>query len=449
MVKSVRGDLFSLPAVGVIVQARPGALSRVVAFIQDNDIISEYMKAGWHGPLLEKIESSTLDRLLPYTSRSVMPSFNYATGVLGRRDVEDLLQMSDVENVWQDRQRSILAIPPEGQFSIPGKKGPVRFTSTEWTRKLVGADVANAKGYDGRGVKVVIVDTGGTSFHPQTRHLIKKSAMMIHHLDENGHGEWVASCIGGARAQDYTNSQIARKEIFCEGMAPGCTLEEIKSLGYVIGTGSDSSLLNGLQMALNDGADVVSNSWGSDATTNSPEEDVYYEPYKVMAGKGIVLVTAAGNSGPDQETINSPGALPYALTVGSYNPVDNTYGPAEEISTFSSRGPTPWGDIKPDCIAPGAMIDSGITGILDVEADRTRNGYSPISGTSMATPHVSGLVALAKQLYREKVGKLLTQFEIMEMLRGLGEPKTSDRGYGKITWSMFETWVREQYKVEI
>ena len=99
---------------------------------------------------------------------------------------------------------------------------------------------------------------------------------------------------------------------------------------------------------------------------------------------GIVVVVAAGNSGPDSKTILSPGNSPSAITVGA---VDDRKAKAESaytIAPFSSRGPTKEGLRKPDVVAPGVSIKSLANG----------EGFKTLSGTSMATPVVSGSLAL-------------------------------------------------------
>lgn len=99
---------------------------------------------------------------------------------------------------------------------------------------------------------------------------------------------------------------------------------------------------------------------------------------------GITVVVAAGNSGPDSKTILSPGNSPSAITVGAIDDRKAKSESAYSIAPFSSRGPTKEGLRKPDVVAPGVNIKSLANG----------EGFKTLSGTSMATPVVSGSLAL-------------------------------------------------------
>jgi serine protease AprX len=115
---------------------------------------------------------------------------------------------------------------------------------------------------------------------------------------------------------------------------------------------------------------------------------------------GIVVVAAAGNSGPSCSSISHPPAIyDESLTVGATNNLDDS------ITSFSSRGPVTIDGsnrLKPDVTAPGSNVRSSIP----------PNGYSYKSGTSMATPHVTGLVALLLQARPDMRGNV----EAIELL---------------------------------
>ena len=253
------------------------------------------------------------------------------------------------------------------------------------------------------------------------------------------HNTWCAACIGGSYAIDR------RYNAPVEGMAPECRLFSIQALGFIIGTGTSSDVLQAMEMSIGLDAKVVSMSLGSD---DAPKDEDNPEARAIneLVGRGIIPVVAAGNSGPEPKTIGSPGCCLNSLTVGSISPFTG------EVSEFSSRGPTAGdGYIKPDVVAPGERINSALVGFLDRMVDPTQRRFGPISGTSMATPHVAGLVTCMAQLYREKVGIELTVQEIKKMMSEIGpnQPKDNDRGNGLITWDLIETWVSSQYGVEV
>jgi len=112
---------------------------------------------------------------------------------------------------------------------------------------------------------------------------------------------------------------------------------------------------------------------------------------------GDVVVVAAGNSGDEPGTINAPGVATGDITVGAVSDYSAPTGTARSdagiwLAGFSSRGPTTDGRMKPDIAAPGVTVTSA-------QAGRT-SGYVTMSGTSMATPYVSGAVALALEADR-------------------------------------------------
>jgi len=145
------------------------------------------------------------------------------------------------------------------------------------------------------------------------------------------------------------------------------------------GTGSASDLIEGLDWAVENDVDIVTLSLGAEVDecdgTSSLSEAV-----DNTVEEGITATVAAGNNGPDSETITAPGCAERGLTVGSSG--DGA------ISDFSSRGPTADGRVKPDLVAPGERI----TSLTNNDGESPQ--FATLSGTSMATPHVAGTVAL-------------------------------------------------------
>lgn len=119
--------------------------------------------------------------------------------------------------------------------------------------------------------------------------------------------------------------------------------------------------------------DVLNNSWGS----SSGGSTEFWADVLRLRQAGILVTFSAGNNGPGAETIGSPASLPGAFAVGATD-VDN------EVTTFSGRGPTLWGELKPQVAAPGVNVRSSTPG----------GAYALLDGTSMAAPHVAGVAAL-------------------------------------------------------
>jgi len=448
-------SVFVRPASAVIVQAVPGALAEVSAAIRARGL-TRVVK---YGPFKGIQPSSPTG----FSADRQIPAFDMHAAVLDAASITDLAQSPYVAAIWDDapvRISQFPSVPPAGAWPIQvasqSGAGPVtlNFTSTDWTRKLLGADVANAAGFSGQGVRACVVDTGGW-VHPMTRRAASLTAIPGNRVDVVSHGLWCLSALGGTRYRDATFCAATGAPVYCEGMAPRCGLLAVKALDFVVGTAPTSVLLVGLSMALAQRADVVSLSWGGPATAPSPEADPFYPAMQALDAAGVLVFAAAGNSGPGPGTLDSPGALPQPVTVGAYNAVSNSFngmfGPAGEVCEFSSRGPTPWGAVKPDCVAPGAIIDSGVSPFSEMAVSYTQRPHEcqAIAGTSMATPQAAGIGVLMRQAHAQLLGKVLTGEEVKAMLSALGGSPSNDSGSGPLSWSMYATWLNSQYGVTV
>lgn len=243
--------------------------------------------------------------------------------------------------------------------------------------KQIRADLAWAAGYDGKGTKVAVLDTGADAEHPDLKGRIAAAKNFTDSDttdDRQGHGTHTLSTVGGSGAAGGGKKK---------GVAPGAALLAGKVLGDS-GSGAESWIIAGMQWAVDNKADVVSMSLGSPEPTDCTDP-MSTAAEQLAQNTGTLFVVAAGNSGPRQNTVSSPGCAPGVLTVGAVDRDDST-------AYFSSRGPAPVSHtLKPEITAPGVGISAANAGGRGIYA------YQSMSGTSMATPHVAGAAAIVKQ----------------------------------------------------
>ncbi|MFF7645299.1 S8 family serine peptidase [Streptomyces canus] len=195
--------------------------------------------------------------------------------------------------------------------------------------------------------------------------------------DKQGHGTHVASTIVGSGAE--SNGKY-------KGVAPGAKLLVGKLMDDT-GVGSDSSIIAGMQWAVAQGAKIVSMSLGS---TDTPGVDPLEKAVNdLSASSHALFVIAAGNDGPSDTTVGTPGSAASALTVAAVDRHDR-------LADFSSRGPTADGALKPDIAAPGVDIVAA-RAAHGSEGEEVAPGYVTMSSTSMATPHTAGAAAILAQ----------------------------------------------------
>ncbi|MFE0681347.1 S8 family peptidase [Streptomyces sp. NPDC058961] len=250
--------------------------------------------------------------------------------------------------------------------------------SLDRSAKQIRADLAWAAGYDGKGTKVAVLDTGVDAEHPDLKGRITASKNFTDSPDtedRQGHGTHTTSTVGGSGA-----ASDGKKK----GIAPGTGLLVGKVLNDS-GSGDSSWIIAGMQWAVDNKADVVSMSLGSPVPTDCTDPMSTAAQELATSSTHTLFVIAAGNSGPALNTVSSPGCAPGVLTVGAVDRDDTT-------ASFSSRGPAPFTHtLKPEITAPGVGISAANAGGRGVYA------YQTMSGTSMATPHVAGAAAIVKQ----------------------------------------------------
>lgn len=255
---------------------------------------------------------------------------------------------------------------------------PMRMTLADST-KQVGAQKAWRAGIDGKGSTVAVLDTGIDAGHPDLAGRIETSKDFTDSPsgtdDKVGHGTHVASTIAGTGAASHGKER---------GVAPGASLLVGKVLDDS-GSGSESEIIEGMQWAVSQHADVVSMSLGSQLPSASCDDPIAQSVQQLSTSSKSLFVIAAGNIGAAQHTISSPACVQQALTVGAVDSED-------KVAQFSSRGPVADTHVlKPEIAAPGVDILAANAGGRGVYA------YQRMSGTSMATPHVAGAAAIAKE----------------------------------------------------
>lgn len=192
----------------------------------------------------------------------------------------------------------------------------------------VRADEVWSQNASGSGVDVAVLDTGIED------NTILDVEDQVDYTGEgtddlNGHGTHVAGI-------------IASPDDEYRGLAYGADLFDVKVLDKE-GSGSASDVIEGLEWAVDNNADIATLSLGA-AVDQCDGTSSLSEAVDNTVEKGVTVTVAAGNQGPDSETITAPGCAQKPITVGSSG--------NGEISDFSSRGPTADGRVKPDLVAP-------------------------------------------------------------------------------------------------
>lgn len=263
-----------------------------------------------------------------------------ATIRVQKRKVEELRQRSDVRYVEENGQMHALA------------------QSTPWGVDRVGATDAHDDGTTGSGADIAILDTGIDSDHPDLQANLGAGKAFAtcsgaecneEWDDDAGHG---THCAGTADAVDNSEGVV--------GVSTDATLHAVKVLSGS-GSGSYSDIAAGIEYVADQGWDVASLSLGGSRSS------VVTDAVQYAYNRGVLLVAAAGNSGPCSDCVSYPAAEPECIAVSAINDSDG-------LASFSSTGS------EVEIAAPGANINS--TYVSD--------GYNTLSGTSMACPHVAG-----------------------------------------------------------
>ncbi|MEN3015097.1 MAG: S8 family peptidase [bacterium] len=286
--------------------------------------------------------------------------------------------------------------------------------------EVIDADEVWKMGITGKDVTVAVIDTGIYP-HPDIKDrliefvdFVKGKNGVQNAYDDNGHGTHCAGLVAGNGSK--ANSKY-------KGPAFDANIIGIKVLDEM-GGGRLSNIVKAIYWAIQNkqkyNIKVLSMSLGVDSVIKE-KDDILAKAVEDATKAGIVVVVAAGNSGPLAKTIASPAISKYAITVGAY---DDKNTPSKQDDTpafFSSRGPTPVDkQKKPDISAPGVEVVSlrSPNSTIDKEpVIRYGDYYIMLSGTSMATPIVAGVVALMLQANPD-----LTPEQVKEIIKQTATP---------------------------
>jgi serine protease AprX len=291
-----------------------------------------------------------------------------------------------VTAVWSDRKVRVSSITEDLNR---------RAANTVW-QQTIKLGEARKSGYEGSGVTVALLDTGVRDLPDLAGRIVASVDFTPDQdgIDYFGHGTHMAGIIAG----DGTMSQGKWK-----GVAPKAKLVSVKVAG-ADGTTDVSVVIAGLQWIYAHRAQydikVLNLSFGTDSTQTYRTDPLDYAVEQLWLS-GVFVSTAAGNRGPDNRSINKPGDDPFVQTVGAAD-LKNTTAPSDDIlASFSSRGPTQDGFLKPEIVAPGVTMVSlraeGSAIDMAYPGARVGDAYFKGTGTSQSAAVVSGLAALMLQ----------------------------------------------------
>ena len=278
-----------------------------------------------------------------------------------------------------------------------------RMTTIEWDdtttsssfATTAGATASWGLGARGQSVGVAVLDTGVSPHTDVAARLVSGPDLSGENdpqRDSYGHGTVMAGAVAGSGAASAPSNRT--------GIAPRAHVVSVKVAGAT-GVTDVSTVLAAMDWISSFketyGIRVMNLSWGV-PSTQDPAVDPLSLGVQRLWQQGIVVVVAAGNSGPFPGTVTKPGDDPVVLTVGAYDDRGDVLDSNDMVPKWSSQGPTAQGVAKPDLVAPGRTLvltrAAGSTVEIENPKAHVAPSYIKGSGTSQAAAVTSGAVAL-------------------------------------------------------
>ena len=325
---------------------------------------------------------------------------NVVNAQVPAQDLAALSARADVVSI-EGNPRVALSLPPGEDAAMPFPAA-AQASGIAWGVAKINAPLVWAEGFIGQGVVIAGEDTGYQWTHPALKeHYRGWDGSVVDHdynwhdaihdstgnpcsndspepCDDNSHGTHTAGTfVGNDSANNATGVAPGARWIGCRNMdrGNGTPARYIECMQWMLAPTDMAGENPDPDMA----PDVVSNSWACPPSEGCSANDGMHAAVDAVVAGGIFYVAAAQNSGPACATIfDSPATFDSSFDVGATDSND-------ALASFSSRGPVAGSTLfRPDLSAPGAAVYSSVP----------PNAYAFKSGTSMAAPHVAGVVAL-------------------------------------------------------